>query len=117
MVRPLIWTLWTRENGSALKPSTIGSSFIDWPFMTSQLIPRALDGTIASSEANSEHFATLQEVSFSTSSFTSFKELAQNGLASRGQVRRVPLSFGAALRGLCASDLAISANELRMPAI
>ena len=33
-----------------------------------------------------------------------YEELAQNGLARRGQVRRVPLSFGAAARGLCACD-------------
>ena len=34
----------------------------------------------------------------------SFGELAQNGLAPRGQVGRVPRLFDAALRGLCASD-------------
>ena len=34
----------------------------------------------------------------------SFKQHAQNGLANRGQIRRVPPTFGAATGGLCAFE-------------
>jgi two-component system, chemotaxis family, sensor kinase CheA len=43
------------------------------------------------------------------------EEHAHNGLANRGQVRRVPLSSSAAIGGLCASDKPLAAEVREVP--